>query len=49
MAFFMGEVEGETVMKLAQYHSASLVSKLEGKSDLLTVNPDLQPRTSPEG
>lgn len=44
----MGEVERDAVMKLALYHSASLVSNLEGKSDLLSAKPALQPRTSPE-
>lgn len=39
-SFFVGDVERVTVMKLAQYLSANLVSKLKGKSDLLSAKPD---------
>lgn len=40
IAIFMGEVERDTVVKLAQYHSVRPVSKLEEKPDLLSVKPD---------
>ena len=49
IAVFMREVERDTVVKLAQYHSARPVSKLEKKPDLLSANPDQWPSTSPEG